>query len=755
MRKFIKSTITIIAIITLICTIGCITAFAASSETEDNNSAANATSISVNQAVSGNLSKSSDVDWYKFTVSSDGYITVSMSHDVISTTNVLWRFQIYHSDGTTYIDGRNTSWDVYGNKDALTYSIGIGAGTYYVKVYASSYNAATYNLKVNFTASDVWETELNNEPAKADTITVNKAYYGSTSTSGDVDWYKFTVPSNGYVTIDFKHDVVSSTNEYWKMEIYQSDAVTRYDECNTYWGIKGNQDTSTSKLGMAAGTYYLKIYTSSYSAVPYNIKVNHTSDSNWETEINNTSSKADTIKLNTAIYGATSSSSDVDWYKFVIEEAGYITINFNHDIVESSNEYWRMYILHSDAVTYYDNVNTYYGFKGNQNGSSCKMGVAPGTYYIKINASSYSSNTYNIKVNFTEATNWETEVNNTSSQADTIKPNAAINGTLFSSSDVDWYRFEVDERGYFVVDFEHDLIDSTNKYWRIQIFHSDAITYIDNTNVSWEVSGNENRSTCAIGVNPGVYYLKVYASSHSSKQYSIKVAHTKATDWETEINNSYTQALNMNLGEKYNATMSSSSDVDWFKFTVNNNCKVSITFNHPELSSTNNSWIVYLYDTDAVTKLQTTNIAGNVGSTATEYIDLDAGVYYVKVQPSTLSGKIYTLQVNEQHDHKGEWVTIEAPTCTTAGSRERVCTQCGLEQTEVVEALGHSFDEGKETKAAGIFNKGEITRTCTTCGEQSIEETGSKIWILPIIIVGAVIVIIGVVNYVRIIKKKR
>lgn len=755
MRKFIKSTITIIAIITLICTIGCITVFAASSETEDNNSAANATNVSVNQTVSGNLSKSNDVDWYKFTVSSDGYISVSLSHDVISTTNVVWRFQIYHSDGTTHVDGRSTYWDVPGNKDITSCSIGVGEGTYYVKVYASSHNAATYNLKVNFTASDVWETELNNDPSQADSITVNKTYYGSTSSSGDTDWYKFTVPTNGYVTIDFKHDVVSSTSEYWRMEVYQADAVTRYDGCSTYWSIVGNQDKSTSKLGMAAGTYYLKIYTSSYSAVPYNIKVNHVEDANWETEINNTSSEADTIKLNTAIYGATSSSADVDWYKFVVEKAGYITIAFNHDTVESSNEYWRMYILQSDAVTYYDNVNTCYGFKGNQNGSSCKMGVAPGTYYIKINTSSYSSNTYNIKVNFTEANNWETEVNNTSSQADTLKLNTEINGALFSSSDVDWYRFEVDEKGYLTIDFKHDLIDSTNTYWRMQIFHSDGITYYDGNNVECTINGNADWNSCALGVSPGVYYLKVYASSHSSKTYSIKVNHTSATNYETEVNNKYSQALEMELGEKYSGTMFSSSDVDWYKFTVNNDCQASITFNHPELSSNSTTWIVYVYDSDAVTQLQSTNIPGNVASTATEYITLDAGVYYVKVQASSRSGATYTLQVNEQHDHRGEWVTIEAPTCTTAGSRERVCTQCGLEQTEVVEALGHSFDEGKETKAAGIFNKGELTRTCTTCGEQSIEETGSKIWILPIIIVGAVIVIIGVVNYVRIIKKKR
>ena len=48
----------------------------------------------------------------------------------------------------------------------------------------------------------------------------------------------------------------------------------------------------------------------------------------------------------------------------------------------------------------------------------------------------------------------------------------------------------------------------------------------------------------------------------------------------------------------------------------------------------------------------------------------------------------------------GEWqITLEA-TCTTDGTKKHVCTKCKHEETEKIDAIGHSWDEGTVTKAA-------------------------------------------------------
>ena len=72
------------------------TVFAAG-EGEPNDKKANATNISLGTEVSGNISKSSDQDWFKFAVAKDGYITVDLEHEIISSSSSYWRIYVYQS----------------------------------------------------------------------------------------------------------------------------------------------------------------------------------------------------------------------------------------------------------------------------------------------------------------------------------------------------------------------------------------------------------------------------------------------------------------------------------------------------------------------------------------------------------------------------------------------------------------------------------------------------------------------------------
>ena len=145
---------------------------------------------------------------------------------------------------------------------------------------------------------------------------------------------------------------------------------------------------------------------------------------------------------------------------------------------------------------------------------------------------------------------------------------------------------------------------------------------------------------------------------------------------------------------------------------------------------------------------------GDTETATSEYKDVIAGTYYLKVAPYSYSGVDYSLRIIEYHDHTGQWVEKVVPTCTTAGSEERICTICGNVETRDVAALGHDYGEGVHTKDATIIHTGEITYTCSRCGDSYIEKDKSKVWILPVIIVGAVVVLFGVINYIRMMKKK-
>lgn len=68
------------------------------------------------------------------------------------------------------------------------------------------------------------------------------------------------------------------------------------------------------------------------------------------------------------------------------------------------------------------------------------------------------------------------------------------------------------------------------------------------------------------------------------------------------------------------------------------------------------------------------------------------------------------------HEHKfGEWSVTKEATCTEIGFKVRTC-ECGEEETEEIEAIGHAFKETSEIKTVTCEEDGEYEMTCDVCG---------------------------------------
>ena len=61
----------------------------------------------------------------------------------------------------------------------------------------------------------------------------------------------------------------------------------------------------------------------------------------------------------------------------------------------------------------------------------------------------------------------------------------------------------------------------------------------------------------------------------------------------------------------------------------------------------------------------------------------------------------------------------KSPTCTTAGEKTYICTDCGRTKTEQIDALGHDWGEWVVTKPATTSAAGEETRTCKRDGSHT------------------------------------
>lgn len=73
------------------------------------------------------------------------------------------------------------------------------------------------------------------------------------------------------------------------------------------------------------------------------------------------------------------------------------------------------------------------------------------------------------------------------------------------------------------------------------------------------------------------------------------------------------------------------------------------------------------------------------------------------------------------HEHiYGEWTTVCAPDCTSAGSKERVC-ECGEKEVVAIDAVGHKYDTVEQIVEVTCTQDGQIAKTCSVCGHVQTE----------------------------------
>ena len=65
----------------------------------------------------------------------------------------------------------------------------------------------------------------------------------------------------------------------------------------------------------------------------------------------------------------------------------------------------------------------------------------------------------------------------------------------------------------------------------------------------------------------------------------------------------------------------------------------------------------------------------------------------------------------------GEWVLTLAPTCVAKGEVTRTCTLCGEVQTATVAEGAHTESDWNMTAAPDVGVAGSMQKTCTVCGE--------------------------------------
>ncbi|MGN9020215.1 pre-peptidase C-terminal domain-containing protein [Lachnospiraceae bacterium HCP1S3_C3] len=360
-----------------------------------------------------------------------------------------------------------------------------------------------------------------------------------------------------------------------------------------------------------------------------------------ELESNNTIEESNGIEVNRQYWGKLASDEDVDYYKFKIENAGKISITFQHSKIDNGDRLWEIYLIDSKT----DNeIIQFNSVGGTTNGESDVARIPAGEYYVRVNSYYYSDKDYMFKVNFSEESDlYEKEPNDQIDIANNININTNYSGNLQSDRDVDYYKFSIENKGKINISFEHEKIDSGDRLWEVYLL--DGVS--DNTIITLFSSGREAilQSDCA-RIPPGDYYLKINSYDYSNKDYNFTVNfESESEQYESENNNEFSLANDLTMGKKYIGNIQTDNDVDYYCFTVTETRNISVRFEHDMIDANNLYWEVYVINGVDDKNVLQMNIKGTESSISATAENIEPGMYYIKVNSYDFNNTDYTILV--------------------------------------------------------------------------------------------------------------
>lgn len=467
-------------------------------------------------------------------------------------------------------------------------------------------------------AATAAETEPNNTPAQANTLALNGNNSGAISTTTDIDWFKVTTNADGQLNINF----TVSNGIYMWCEIFDNNGTTSLKREYTA------SSYTVSRDGLAAGTYYIKLYPYYTAEKPvYSLSSSLTVPAQAnDVEPNGTRAQAKVLPLNGSKTGHinylyNSVRDTLDWYEVTTNADGRLRLT-----VSSANgdNVWA-YLYDNDGIT-----ELAKGYTAGTENVVNRDGLAAGTYYVKIKTyydDEFAPYTLSDSL-FSPTEPNNTEPDSTRALAATLPLNGKKTGHVNyyynnHRDSVDWYKVTTNADGRLRLTMQSGNGQNVWAY----LFDNDAKTLL----ASGYTSGNAivvNRD----GLAAGTYYVRVNTYyTYEWAPYTLSDSLFKpAQANDAEPNNSRAEALTLPVNSSVTGHTNYyykkvKDTADWYKLTTASDGMITINI---QSHNGNNVW-AYLYDNDGTTLLDSKYTAGTISYS---YDGLKAGTYFVRVK---------------------------------------------------------------------------------------------------------------------------
>ena len=259
-------------------------------EREPNNSRAAADQLTENQYTYGNLSNSSDDDFFKLSLNSAGRIEIDFLSPLSGEGffQDFWYIRVYDNLGNTLnIDQKVSSGSFYTYVDK--------PGNYFIRIYQNDsfdLDTSEYGIKYSFTPGNyAVGFENNNSSTNASPIVIGSPIYGNLYNQFDDDWYTFNLPFYDD-TIKVTYDLPPYSGTFFvdNFEIYLYDSAG-----NVLDGGEFADDGSFTVSTKSKGKFYILVdqdYGPDVSRNLYNLTVETSSSSGSGSSSSSTSSSS-------------------------------------------------------------------------------------------------------------------------------------------------------------------------------------------------------------------------------------------------------------------------------------------------------------------------------------------------------------------------------------------------------------------------------------------------------------------------------
>lgn len=465
-------------------------------------------------------------------------------------------------------------------------------------------------------------------------MSLNEEISDTLAAKGSRRTYRLLIPAAGRLRLNWQSGAAAVPRTSHSVTLYQG-ALTG-DTVFTY-NLQPSQNRQQSRdMFVSAGLYYLTVEARVADAAPYHLTIGFDAEANVELEDNDTAARATWVAHNEAYAGNLSSSGDVDFFYFTLEEASAVNVTLGTPGNGSKTSTHVYGVFNAADGSRLSAVSMPGNVPLTETGN---LYLSSGTYLVQVaKGASYSNNEYTLTVRVHQNGTMESEANNTPETANAVPVNVDIHASIGQEGDIDCYTFTLDGDAVVQPRFTFRPTASTSRTY--------VLTLMDNSRcelLNVNIGGKESSKVIApIALTAGTYTVRIENPRFVRQDYTLRLVSVAAESAETEPNDSAALATDLLPGSARTGVLSSEADTDFYRLTFAEQATVTFRFSFPQSTNRNTAFVLTV-EQNGETQW-TANIKGDSGGIE-QQIQFPAGEYYLRIRPATWLSAVYTLEI--------------------------------------------------------------------------------------------------------------